>query len=519
MVRTALVFGRKFGSGVNKTEERVLAVGNFTDGTPARIAFENWVVLAGRNASIITYVTDVNMDAMATVNFNDFTLVYLPSDTINTKGGLTPALSAAFNTRAKTVEANGLSHVVNYVNNGGSFLALTQVGFVPGNRYQFMPMPLNPDRSGDPFTIVTEEFPDVSITPEIHFFNTWADNENLDHMYWHAKATGPVGWDWGGLRVVAYKTGECEIDIKTGMPLFGLKTNCNATIMCNPITMLTAENCYDGIDNDGDGKIDYLDMDCVRCGDGIVTPPFETCDEGDLLPSGKCGPTCQWATALPPPDDSISAPPPPPPPGVLTKNDPVFNYCYDLSNAGCAACASDSCETVDKFWSDAGACIVPKSFGGAFPDERICPNANNQIGLLNSNITIGDAENRTVVGTVKLYRTDGGQLHVTALMVCPYMIHSKSTESYDINAVVVMSITWGGKESFLTYPMVRPDSGLFRYTCYTWVIDLYDALVGLGYDGSDVKCRVSTGAGLPAPSSGVQLMAAVCPRTSRPASR
>lgn len=44
----------------------------------------------------------------------------------------------------------------------------------------------------------------------------------------------------------------------------GPKQNCRATVLANRYTKLTAENCYDGVDNDGDGLVDALDPDCWR---------------------------------------------------------------------------------------------------------------------------------------------------------------------------------------------------------------------------------------------------------------
>lgn len=58
-------------------------------------------------------------------------------------------------------------------------------------------------------------------------------------------------------------------------------------VLCNLKTFLTKENCYNNIDDDGDGLIDKADPDCIRCGDGIVDPG-EDCDDGNMLDGDGC---------------------------------------------------------------------------------------------------------------------------------------------------------------------------------------------------------------------------------------
>jgi YVTN family beta-propeller protein/cysteine-rich repeat protein len=53
-----------------------------------------------------------------------------------------------------------------------------------------------------------------------------------------------------------------------------------------------AENCTNGIDDDGDDLIDNADPDCHVCGDGNLDPG-EQCDDGNVAPDDGCGPTCQ----------------------------------------------------------------------------------------------------------------------------------------------------------------------------------------------------------------------------------
>ncbi len=48
----------------------------------------------------------------------------------------------------------------------------------------------------------------------------------------------------------------------------GPNTSCRVVILGNVHTYLTAENCYNGVDDDGNGLIDKADPGCWRCGDG-----------------------------------------------------------------------------------------------------------------------------------------------------------------------------------------------------------------------------------------------------------
>ena len=38
----------------------------------------------------------------------------------------------------------------------------------------------------------------------------------------------------------------------------GQYQNCNATVLCNINTLLSAENCYNGLDDDGNGLVDRI---------------------------------------------------------------------------------------------------------------------------------------------------------------------------------------------------------------------------------------------------------------------
>ena len=76
--------------------------------------------------------------------------------------------------------------------------------------------------------------------------------DNLSHNAWHGYFSGPD--DWGAIYyVLAYSTGDgCT---RTNGPT----QSCQASLLLNFNTVLSAEICYDGIDNDGDGLIDKQD--------------------------------------------------------------------------------------------------------------------------------------------------------------------------------------------------------------------------------------------------------------------
>jgi YVTN family beta-propeller protein/cysteine-rich repeat protein len=58
-------------------------------------------------------------------------------------------------------------------------------------------------------------------------------------------------------------------------------------------SLTVAENCTNGIDDDGDELVDNQDPDCHVCGDGNPDPG-EQCDDGNVAPGDGCSPTCQF---------------------------------------------------------------------------------------------------------------------------------------------------------------------------------------------------------------------------------
>ncbi len=68
---------------------------------------------------------------------------------------------------------------------------------------------------------------------------------------------------------------------------FTATDQCSAQRLCSVTIDVSQENCNDGVDNDGDGRIDCADQDCagVACNDGQFCTVGETCQSG----SGICG--------------------------------------------------------------------------------------------------------------------------------------------------------------------------------------------------------------------------------------
>ncbi len=113
-------------------------------------------------------------------------------------------------------------------------------------------------------------------------------------------------------------------------------------VLCNTKTILSLENCYDGLDNDGDMLIDKFDPDCWRCGDGFKDLD-EQCDDGNIMDGDGCSSDCQLQDLPPPPPPTVAPASPPPPP----TNNPDNNFCTSVNTIGCATCqGTQPCKTV-----------------------------------------------------------------------------------------------------------------------------------------------------------------------------
>lgn len=123
---------------------------------------------------------------IASVDFAQFRLLYVPSSSKQTKGGVQNAQNDALMERAADIK--------NYVNVlGGSLVVLTQAGL--RSPYGFFPLALE-------FTFA--EFSEVTVTDDMQGISPATTSASLKHSYWHGYFTGPR--DWAGIyRVLAFK--------------------------------------------------------------------------------------------------------------------------------------------------------------------------------------------------------------------------------------------------------------------------------------------------------------------------
>ncbi|GIL44854.1 hypothetical protein Vafri_2312 [Volvox africanus] len=435
----------------------IIAFGTFTSGSPARTSLEGWVQLAGYPISSITYATDYTK--FASFNLTQYKLLYVPSDSSNTVGGIT------------SVQNNALiamkSSMIKFVNKrGGSMVVLTQSTF--GTKaFGFLPVSFN---------FIALDFVDVSITPEMQLFSPDSNNSNLDHVYYHGYFDRPI--DWNGMRVMAYQTGFCPVTS-------GRLQQCRATVLCNTKTILTAENCHDGTDNDGDGLVDKSDPDCWRCGDFVVDPG-EQCDDGNILDGDGCSSICQWQD-LPPPPPPLRAPPPPP-----TNNPDNVDYCSAAGTVGCASCQGN-CTTVDDWWSNGRICKLPQALGGAMPNDGLCKNDYGYVATRKADLyTVSSTGSKTVVGMVDTFRTTRGILHVTLRALCPNVFFTTAnTTTTDINHFLLLSFSMSGNLTTVSVPLRRNATGTLLYSCYTLSYDLNEIVPDVACAQINLDLRVT----------------------------
>ncbi|WPB76545.1 HYR domain-containing protein [Archangium violaceum] len=256
LFKAALSKSRSGGKGI-------LAIG--VNGGQARDSFNSWNSPAhgGPNASVTNVLS---AGEIARVDFNRYALVYLPSSERHTIGGLTDQQISALNARQPD-----LARFVN--ERGGSLIALTQAE-VPGG-WGFLPMPLQ--THDIPFDVAEP-------TPALREFSPSLTAFELSHKSFHNVFTGPSGFS--GLRVLAYN--DEALNPYTGAPV----------MLGGSSVILTAEDCSDGHDNDGDGAVDGQDTDCQVCGNGTVDPG-EACDDGNVKDGDGCSAACQKENRAP----------------------------------------------------------------------------------------------------------------------------------------------------------------------------------------------------------------------------
>lgn len=169
-------------------------------------------------------------------------------------------------TQSQTVAlAANKANLINFVNvQGSSLISLVQSSgssctsncgqsIQDDTAYSWMPRPL---------TWFSTLYGTVTTTSQITYAaggalsaakgNGGGSGDNLSHFFWHGYFTGPD--DWGAIYyVLAYSTADgCTVTN-------GPTQSCKASMLLNFNTVLSAEICYDGIDNDGNGLIDKQD--------------------------------------------------------------------------------------------------------------------------------------------------------------------------------------------------------------------------------------------------------------------
>ncbi|MCH7591326.1 MAG: hypothetical protein IH989_00910 [Planctomycetes bacterium] len=229
----------------------------------ALISLNDWNSL-GPNRPVTHARTE---EEIAAVNFADFAMIYIPSSFYHTTGGITTTQIAALNLRQADVQ-----HFVNEL--GGSLIALTEAR-TPGG-WGWLPVPL---------TTRDAYFSESIVQPDLLSLSPATTSDNLSHCCFHNVFTGPAGYS--GLRVLAV-AGSDALPEDQGLPVF----------LGGAGTVLSAEVCDDGMDNDGDGLIDCLDPDCeganncfeIICMNGVDddNDGIVDCDDPDCAEALNC---------------------------------------------------------------------------------------------------------------------------------------------------------------------------------------------------------------------------------------
>ena len=233
----------------------ILVVG--ANGSYARASFDNWNNPAnGGPGATAVYANSTAF--IASEDLTKYSVIYIASAAAHTSGGISGTQITELNTRAQDIK--------DFVNtHGGSLLALTEANVAGG--WGWLPVPLE---------TANLSFDRAAPTPDLTALAPGATAAELSHCCYHNVFTGPASYS--GLDVLAVKN---QAGSYNGMPV----------ILGGLGTILTAEVCDDGVDNDGDGLIDNADDDCHVCGDGDLDPA-EECDDGNNVDGDGCDATC-----------------------------------------------------------------------------------------------------------------------------------------------------------------------------------------------------------------------------------
>jgi hypothetical protein len=162
-------------SQVPFTEKDILAVG--VHSSFALAALESWV-------GATNYTYDIVLDEnISSVVFSKYKMLYIPSDTLMTSGGIECSEVDLLRTRT--------ADIANYVNSeSGSLMALNQQ--TCENAWSWLPISLN---------FVETNLQDLTVQPTLLAIADTLNATSLNHCCYHTKFTGPVGY--GGLLVLA----------------------------------------------------------------------------------------------------------------------------------------------------------------------------------------------------------------------------------------------------------------------------------------------------------------------------
>ncbi|KAL6761736.1 hypothetical protein V8C86DRAFT_3181595 [Haematococcus lacustris] len=448
-------------SRVNTSGAGILALGLnpvVGDGTNwANISLTTWLAHAGLTSAPLTYA--VTEQQLSGLDFSQYRLIYIPSSWINNVSG--PGLNPE-NTRGGILDwqsdvlgARRAGDLRTYINDlGGSLVVLTQEGL--SNPYSFLPRPLQFEMA--PLSSVQASEDMAAISPG-------TTSASLSAIQWHGYLTGPQ--DWSGIyRVLVARTGACTIPN-------GPNQDCQATILCNVRTVLTAELCYNGEDDDGNGLVDAAEP---------PSPPPPPPPPPPHPPS-------------PPPAPPPSPPPPPLPPPPLPPHPPVppspppppptnaLDYC-STTTGQCQPCVGGYCPTADSYGRDVDICQLPEGLGGKVPDAEVCPDTRFPSSppplLFTTPLMAPDNSSGStqyvVAGQVAAYVRPGPTLVVTVSAHCPFMIWASpsgpnSTQDVNNKVLLMYSTSYQSRPSDALLPLTLTSpwasSGNY-YTCVTW---------------------------------------------------
>ncbi|HYC55978.1 MAG TPA: thrombospondin type 3 repeat-containing protein [Candidatus Binatia bacterium] len=273
ILTTLIAQSGSLGSGI-------LAIG--VNGSQAQIGLDSWNnPVNGGPGVAITTVTDPAQ--IGTVDFSDYAMIYLPSDDINTGGGISAAQLAALNARQEDVA--GFLNIV-----GGSLLALTEGGLTGQGAYGWLPVPL---------TTAAVDYSDVSPTAALLAISPGTTQANMSHGFYHLQFTGPAGFS--GLDPLAFPVGSgnpallgglCQ-DVSTEICNNNEDDDNDKATDCDDRDCAGALNCFESNcnnsqDDDNDKEIDCSDPDCVDDPACNVVTTTTSSSTTTLPPTGAC---------------------------------------------------------------------------------------------------------------------------------------------------------------------------------------------------------------------------------------